>query len=169
MKKKHFSLLLILVMIFTILAACSKKDDTENISIPSGESGETYESAEGLVDENGELVEQEGSGITFEQEDEDAKLVIVDKDESEFVGSWTATSDKALYLYGNLDITVNSNGTWTGNVTGEKISGKWEKVDDHLHMSSELFNFDLEFESSGDLILKETGEDYTYNTVMIRK
>jgi hypothetical protein len=165
MKKKYISLLLIFLIMFTVFTACSKKDKEPD----SEPAGETYESAEGIVDENGELVEQEGNGISFKQEEDGAKLVIVDKDPSEFYGSWTATSDKAIYLYGNIDITVNENGTWTGNITGEKMGGKWKKVDDHLHMDSELFSFDLEFESSGELILKETGDDYTFNTVMSRK
>lgn len=170
MKKKYISLLLIFAMMCMMFAACSKQNDNdEGSGSVNAPEGEVYESAEGLVDENGELVEQEGNGISFKQEDDDAKLVIVDKDPSEFYGSWTATSDKAIYLYGNIDITVNENGTWTGNITDEKLGGKWEKVDDHLHMVSELFSFDLEFESSGELILKETGDDYTFNTVMTRK
>ena len=165
MKKKYIALLIIFMMMFMVLSACSK-DDEETTAVPQGE---VYESAEGLVDENGELVEAESSGISFAQEDDEAKLRFVEKDPSEFYGSWTATSDKAIYLYGNIDITVNSNGTWTGDITGEKLGGKWKQVDDHLHMYDELFSFDLAFESSGELMLIETGDDYSFNTVMTRK
>ena len=166
MKRKYISVLLIFMMLFTMLSACSKNDDEDSTAAPEGE---VYESAEGLVDENGELVEQESNGISFEQEDDEARLAFVKRDPPDFYGSWTATSDKAIYLYGNIDITVNENGTWTGNITGEKLGGKWEQVDDHLHMDNDLFSFDLSFESSGELILIETGEDYTFNTVMTRK
>lgn len=162
---KYLSLLMILIMAFTMFSACSKKKDEAG----KAPSGETYESAEGLVDESGDLVEQETNGISFKQEDDDAKLAFVEKDPSAFYGSWTATSDKAIYLYGNIDITVNENGTWTGNITGEKLGGKWEQVGDRLHMDDELFSFDLAFESSGELMLIETGDDYTFNTVMSKK
>ena len=88
---------MVFIMILTLFAACSKKDE-EVINLPEGE---VYESAEGLVDENGELVEQEGNGIVFDQEEDDAKLAFIERDPSAFYGSWTATSDKAIYLYGN--------------------------------------------------------------------
>ena len=165
MKRKHISLLMVFIMILTLFAACSKKDE-EVINLPEGE---VYESAEGLVDENGELVEQEGNGIVFDQEEDDAKLAFIERDPSDFYGSWTATSDKAIYLYGNIDITVKQDGTWTGNITGEKLGGKWEQVGDRLHMDNDLFSFDLAFESSGELILIETGDDYSFNTVMTKK
>ena len=156
---------MVFIMILTLFAACSKKDE-EVINLPEGE---VYESAEGLVDENGELVEQEGNGIVFDQEEDDAKLAFIERDPSDFYGSWTATSDKAIYLYGNIDITVKQDGTWTGNITGEKLGGKWEQVGDRLHMDNDLFSFDLAFESSGELILIETGDDYSFNTVMTKK
>lgn len=167
MKKKYrlISLLMIMMLMFMMLSACSK-DKEESGSAPSGE---VYESAEGLVDENGDIVEPETNGISFEQEEDGAKLAFVEKDPSDFYGSWTATSDRAIYLYGNIDITVNSNGTWTGDITGEKLGGKWKQVGDRLHMDDDLFSFDLAFESSGELILIETGDDYSFNTVMTRK
>lgn len=163
MKRKYISLLLIFMMMFTLFAACSKKDESPEPS------GETYESAEGLVDENGDIVEPETSGISFEQEEDDAKIVLVEKDPSEFFGSWTATSDKASYLYDNIDITVNPDGTWSGDITGEKLKGKWKQVGDHLHMDNELFSFDLAYESSGKLLLIETGDDANFNTVLTKK
>ena len=110
-----------------------------------------------------------GNGIAFDQEEENAKLAFIERDPSAFYGSWTATSDKAIYLYGNIDITVKQDGTWTGNITGEKLGGKWEQVGDRLHMDNDLFSFDLAFESSGELILIETGDDYSFNTVMTKK
>ena len=78
MKKKYISLLLIFAMMCMMFAACSKQNDNdEGSGSVNAPEGEVYESAEGLVDENGELVEQEGNGISFKQEDDDAKLVIV--------------------------------------------------------------------------------------------
>ena len=51
----------------------------------------------------------------------------------------------------------------------EPVFDKWKKVGDHLHMDNELFSFDLAYESSGKLILIETGEDASFNTVMTKK
>ena len=163
MKRKYISILLILMMALGLFAACSKKDESPKPS------GDVYESAEGLVDEEGNIIEQEANGIAFDEEDENAKVVLVKKEPSEFYGSWTATSDKAIYLYGNLDITVNPDGTWKGNITEENLGGKWKQVGDHLHMDNEMFSFDLAYESSGKLLLIETGEDADFKTVLTKK
>ena len=152
-------------MLVTMFAACSKKEDES--SAPA--SSDVYESAEGLVDENGDPVERETEGIVFDEEDDEAELEYVQRDPSDFIGEWTATSDKATYLYGNIDITVNADGTWSGDITGEQLGGKWEQEGDRLHMNDELFSFDLAFESSGKLILIETGEDANFNTVLTKK
>ena len=154
---------MILMMVFGLFAACAKKDESPKPS------GDAYETAEGLVDEDGNIIERETNGIAFDEEEEDAKVVLVEKDPSEFYGSWTATSDKAIYLYGNLDITVNSDGTWSGNITEENLGGKWKQVGDHLHMDNDMFSFDLAYESSGKLLLIETGDGADFKTVLTKK
>ena len=151
-------------MICMSFAACSSSSDesddkSEEIPI------------ENQIDPNAEITYMpESNGIFFEEEVEDAELNMVASDVSAYVGTWEATSDQALYFYGNIDLTVNSDGTWTGNFTEEDFEGTWEDMGDHLHMeSTRLLKFDLAFEDSGKLILIETGDDYVLKSVLTKK
>lgn len=65
----------------------------------------------------------------------DAKSL--NSDASNFYGTWSATSERAKYLYGNLDITINQDGTFNANVTGEDFSGTWTKTDYGIHFDNE--------------------------------
>ena len=163
--KKFISLLMIMMMFSFMALSCSKD---ESAAEPES-SDEVYYSEQGLVDEDGNPVENEGSGIVFEEEDEDAQLTFVEKDPSEFFGTWESTSDQSIYLYGNVTLTINPDGTWKGDITDEQLEGKWTKDGDHLHMDNDLFSFDLSFESSGKLILREASEDSEFHTVLTKK
>ena len=175
--KKYIALLLALMMLCIPLAACSGSDeDADDEESVVSEEIKDAEDAEEEPDyasddvKDPEIIYQpESNGIFFDEEAEDAKLKMVKADPSEFVGSWEATSDHAVYFYGNIDITIKADGTWTGNITEEDCTGTWEEQGDHLHMTSELFSFDLGFEESGKLIMTETGEDYVLNTVLTKK
>ena len=63
------------------------------------------------------------NGISFDEEEEGADIVKVEAPDEDFYGTWTATSGMALYLYGNIDITIKEGGTWSGNITEEDMSG----------------------------------------------
>ena len=150
--KKYLALLLSLVILLTLTSACSSKsgsgDNTSDTSIENSE------------DPNkGILVGPEGSGITFEEENENAKIEEVKTPVDKYYGKWAAPSDRAIYLYGNVELQINEDGTWTGTITDEKISGKWKEEGNRIHMTSDVFNFDLVFEKSGKLIMIETLED----------
>ena len=111
----------------------------------------------------------EGNGIAFDEESDGAVVETVEKDVSDFFGEWEATSDQGLYLYGSIDITVNEDGTWDGEITEEPLSGTWEDQGDHIHMNNEIFSFDLAFSNSGNLVLIDTDSDDVIYTVLTRK
>ncbi|MDO4518475.1 MAG: hypothetical protein Q4B78_04630 [Bacillota bacterium] len=69
----------------------------------------------------------------------------MNKEEESFLGRWEATSEKAKYLYGNLEITINEDGTFDGNVTEEDFKGTWKKVDKGIEFSSEILSGKLFF------------------------
>ncbi|MGI6766056.1 MAG: hypothetical protein ACOX4R_02430 [Lentihominibacter sp.] len=73
------------------------------------------------------------------------KAAEMNKKEDSFYGTWVATSAQAEYLYGNLEITINEDGTFTGNVTDEDFSGKWEKTDKGIKFDSEILSGELFF------------------------
>ena len=102
---------------------------------------------------------------------QDRKLKRVKTDPAKFAGRWTATSDQAIYLYGNIDLIINDNGSWAADITEEKLGGSWKAVDDHIHLddTSELnFDFDLAFDQSGALVMTETNEEGVINTVLTK-
>ena len=168
--KKNISILLALMMVIMMTAACSKSDVASG-NPPEEESQEVdADGIENEVDPNAEIFYQpEGNGIVFDEEYEDATINLVKAEPSEFYGSWEATSDRAAYLYGSFDITVNEDGTWQATVSDENLGGTWEAEDDHLHMDNEIFSFDLSFEESGKLLLVETGNEDVFYTVLTKK
>ena len=165
--KKYIALLLALLMLCIPLTACSGSDADTDAGDAAVEEEPDY------ADPNAEdpeiIYQPESKGIFFEEEAEDAELSMVKSDPSAFVGSWEATSDQAVYFYGNVDITINDDGTWKGNITEEDCTGTWEDQGDHLHMVCDLFSFDLAFEEGGSLIMTDTGSDYVLNTVLTKK
>lgn len=118
------------------------------------------------------LQEKETNDIRFEQEMEGAEINRTMVDPSKFTGKWEATSDQAIFFYGNVDLVVNSNGSWTADITEEKLGGTWKEAGDHIHLddTSRLdFDFDLSFDKTGALIMTETADDGTeINTVLTK-
>lgn len=163
--KKITVFILTLFMAASMLSACSSSDSKPSAGQDADTSG-----VENEVDPNSEIfVQPDGNGIRFEQETEGLIIEKVKSDPGKYFGSWKATSDKAMYLYGNVDITVNEDGTWKGNITEEDLQGSWEDKGDHLHLTSDLFSFDLAFDKDGTLFLIETGQDSTFNTVLTKQ
>lgn len=163
--KKTAVLILSLIMLTCALSACSLfggKQSSDQGSEPSG--------IENEADPNAKIIEQpEGNGIVFEEETDGLVVEKVSAEPEKYFGTWKATSDKAMYLYGNIDITVNKDGTWTANITDEDLKGTWEDEGDHLHMGGNFFEFDLAFNKDGTLFLIETGDDSNFNTVLTKQ
>ena len=170
--KKYLSILLIFTIILTMglfTTACSKDDDSSSADSDASLDIEKEDAEDLGFDEEDQFTEDDIKGISFSEEDDEAVINRAKSDPSKYYGRWVATSDKATYLYGNVDLTVNEDGTWHGDITGEKLKGKWKDYGDHLHMNNSLFSFDLTFDKSGKLIMVETNSDGAINTVLTRK
>lgn len=116
--------------------------------------GETDEIEE--IDDLEEV--DEGNGISYEEEFEDAEIVKEKKESGDFIGSWTADSDQARYLYGNIDITINEDGIWDANVTEEDFKGTWKEDEYGITLTSDLLDCRFYFTDTGTLIM----EDYRF-------
>lgn len=146
MYKKILSLTLIFLLITGALmfTACSKANDNN--------SGDTE--AEEMAEE--EFVEYDDDPV-LDNESDEAELTLVGHEEKDFYGSWSATSEQAHYLFGNVDLVINEDGTWSGNIVEEDFSGKWTYEDSTLMIKSsdELINWQLFFVEDGSLMFKD--------------
>ena len=112
MKRKYVALMLCVALGFSLMmSSCGfePKNSGSNSSTKKQGSGQSSD-----FDSRKYIYEQDG-----------AEPVIVPHNEEDFVGSWSTTSDFAEYLYGNVDLKINSNHTWSGNITDEDFGGKW--------------------------------------------
>ena len=175
MKKKYIPFLIAaLVLIIALASFIIVNHNNRNDSSGNGEQAALEEDPNDLTESDDFELEEgdEGNGIYFMEEEDDAVIEKVQSDVSKYYGEWEATSDMALYLYGNIDVTVNKDGTWKGNITGEELGGKYEYLGDHMHMTDSLagiFDFDLAFDKGGNLILIDTDSDDEVNTVLTKK
>lgn len=163
MNKKFVSILFLLAFMLMLCTSCVSNNS-------GGEASSNSSGIENEVDPNAEIIVQpEGRGITFAEEEDGAEIKKIKTDPSKFFGTWEATSDKAAYLYGNVDLTVKEDGTWNADITGDKLEGKWEEKGDYLHLSSDVFSFDLAYETSGKLMMIETTSDGVIYSVLTKK
>lgn len=113
----------------------------------------------------------EGEGNVIEEEEEGAVIEKVQKDSAAFIGKWTATSDQAEYLYGNVDIEIKKNGKWVANVTDEEFEGTWTQDDYGITLTSKLLDCKFYFSESGKLIMEDNRfeEEDPIITVLTKK
>ena len=157
--KKRLAIILSIVLVFTLFVSvsCKKKATQEDYDqvVP-------LEDTEGIDSETGINLLPEGNGVSFAEEGDTADLHYTKKDASEFIGM-------AAHLYGNLDLTVNEDHTWTANITEEDYNGTWEESKTGLKMNGDRFSFSLDFDDGGNLILTEKADDGDLHTVLTRK
>lgn len=91
--------------------------------------------------------------IYFEEENDDAEIVVKKKAPEDFVGSWTATSARAEFQYGMVNITIKADGTWNGYIAYEDLTGTWEEIEDGLHLTSDIMECDLRFTKDDLLVM----------------
>ncbi|MCQ2546191.1 MAG: hypothetical protein MJ161_01415 [Clostridia bacterium] len=91
-------------------------------------------------DQTATAEEQTTEAVDPEAAELQAKAIEMNKDEKNFLGTWVATTANAEYWYGHLEITINEDGTFDADVTDEKFSGTWEKIDGGIRYESELMN-----------------------------
>lgn len=129
------------------------------------------EDPENYDPESGIRLLPEGNGIVYEEEQDGANIQYKDEEFSKFVGEWEANSDISNRLYGNVDITINDDHTWTGNITDDEYSGECVETDNGLAIKVRSFDFSLAFNENGTLILTRHGKDGSsdIHTVLIRK
>lgn len=139
--RKHNSLILItmaIIMVFSVLtlAGCGDKKSGDNNK--SGSKTET-------------VVDPDATPAELEKKAEE-----LNEDEDNFYGTWKATSDNAEMLYGHLTITINEDGTFDADVTDEKFSGIWTKVDGGLEYTSELMNGQLFYGKKCRMVIEDS-------------
>ena len=115
-----------------------------------------------------ELKDQLYSGY-LDKEIEDAEIVAREASDDEFYGSWTAPSEKAEYLYGNIDLTIKSNRTWKGNVTNISLKGTWEPYEGGIHIKDKegLINWKLYFTDDNVMLMEDL--DDPGNPIVLKK
>ena len=168
MDKKGLLIGIVLVVVIALIAGFAFANHQSNK--PEDEIPPQSEDAELMEDED--VVE--GNGIMFEEEFDGAEIKKADAQESDFYGTWEATSDMALYLYGNFEITINKGGKWTGNITEEKMDGAWKMEGNSMHVINEWIDVSLCFTEDGTLVMQrndaEEGEpEDMVNTVLTKK
>ncbi len=160
--RKILCMILAVTMIL-LLAGCKKNAEQNTDS-----EGEV--SMEEIADEQAEGTEDYDNGIYFDEEADGAEIVAKKKSSDEFVGSWKATSGQSIYQYGNVDIEVKEDGTWSGNVSREPLTGKWSETNEGLHLTSDLFDCDLMFTEDNVLVMRYSpNEDGEYLTTVLTK
>lgn len=125
-----------------------------------------YYRSDSSVSENSDVIQEEeipeleeGNGIFFDEEFEDAEFGKIANPPDKFYGDWHSTSDQSVYLYDHISITVYEDGTWRGDVTDDIFMGTWVQDDYGLSLTSELINCKLYFADTGSLIM----EDYRFD------
>ena len=140
-KKYYVPVVLSIVLLISFgLSACSSSNEDnsaeseKNASVIDSEVGDETVSddpARDSDDEFDQLLVDKANKVN----NKDAKTL--NSDAVNFYGSWSATSERAKYLYGNLDITIKQDGTFDANVTDEDFSGTWTKTDYGIHFDNE--------------------------------
>ena len=148
MTRTRYISLLILILSIAVCSftACSMFGGSEEEPAPSGGSGTEAASEE-------EDTDFDHPEYANEQEEADVKEK--KSPPEDFVGRWTAKSDRAEYLYGNIDLTISESGKWSGNITEEDFSGDWEYNGTGITLSSDIINADLFFATDGVLMFRD--------------
>lgn len=159
MNRKKLSVLLVLILslALTLMVSCAKDDDDEDIG-GAGNTGQETETVNGIEDvESDEVSESVERDPALDKEVEGARIRRVKSKPEKFFGSWQAVSEKAEFLYGNVDLHINEDGTWTGNVTEIDLEGKWTKNSKGITIKDKegLINWDLFYTGDGTLMFDD--------------
>ena len=136
---KLYAKAVVLMVIFSlfIFSLCACGDDKDNAEEPTKE--KSTESIEDLK--------------TPEQLESKAKEL--NSDESNFYGTWTATSAQAKNLYGTFQFTLKDDGTFDAAITDEKFSGTWKATSDGIEYTSELISGKMYYSDKCKLVFQE--------------
>lgn len=90
----------------------------------------------------------------------------LNEDEENFYGTWVAYGPEVENLYGSLEVTINEDGTVDIDVTGEKDSGTWHKIDGGISYKGELMAGKIYYGPTCQMIIEEKSEDSTISVLM---
>ncbi|MBQ9014746.1 MAG: hypothetical protein IJ109_01375 [Firmicutes bacterium] len=88
-----------------------------------------------------------------------SKAEKLNEEEENFYGTWISTSADTENLYGNLEITIKKNGTFTANITGEDYTGEWHKIDGGIAYSHELISGKIYYGPTCVMTFEEFSEE----------
>lgn len=151
MYKKLISLTLISMIIASgaILTGCFGGEEEESDPVSDNLKKQIVEEDETDFDDPSLDYEQDG-----------AEPVAVGHDEKDFYGNWEGKSERVEYLFGNVNLSIKDDGTWKGNVTEEKLKGKWKYTGKSIIIrdTDDLINWELYYTSDGVLLFKDLEE-----------
>ena len=151
--KKFICIMLVAAMSIFLISCGTKKAPAEE---PAEDSEVTMDDIEKMAESEDENYD---NGIVFDEEMDGAEITTQKKSVEDFVGSWEVTSGQAKYQYGNVDLTINADGTWSGNITDEDFKGKWKESDEGITLTCDVFEFRLAFTDKGVLVMQYDPED----------
>lgn len=146
MKNKIVSVVLVVSVVFSAsaLVSCSKEESYEAENLKRQ-----------MKIENNDL-----ENPAYENEEDGVVLSPKKHNEEDFVGNWKAPSDRAEYLYGNVNLRINEDGTWSGNITEESFQGRWKYNGTGITIrdSEGIINWELFYDADGTLMFKDRDE-----------
>lgn len=155
-KKLHVLLAVILTLSLTLMASCSK-EDVEDVG-GAGNTGQETEAVNGVEDvESEEVSKSVERDPSLDKEIEGARYIPVKRKPEKFFGSWTAVSEKAEFLYGNVELKIRKDGTWTGNVTDIDLEGTWKAGGTGITITDKegLIDWKLFYTADGTLMIED--------------
>lgn len=148
MNKKLTAAVLALSVVFSaaVFSGCSLFGDDEEDTVES----ENLKRQMNIEDNDFE-------NPKYDVEDDGAEPVYVKHDKEDFVGNWVATSNRAEYSWGNVNLKIMEGGKWKGNITEEDMHGKWTPYGKGVLLkdSDELINWTLYFTAEGTLVFED--------------
>lgn len=176
-------LLVLIVAVGLLIGLKHNKSDSNSANTNSSEAvsdsdsvsgDEEYDPVDDTSIQAGDIVVQDDptakdyeNGIKFEEEEEEATLKFKKTDATKFLGTWKSTSGHANYYYGGIKITINSDNTWKGTVTGDSYSGNWVAKDGGLYLTGDVFNFTLNFTDTGRMVFQQDYDDNSTDPVAV--
>lgn len=93
----------------------------------------------------------------YRNEEDGAEVKEVQRDEKDFIGSWSATSERAKYNFGNVDLTIKEDHTWAGNIIEDNYRGRWDYKGGVIEIkdSEGLIDYELFYASDGTLMFRD--------------